>query len=372
MKSREHEPFTDKYFSKDEKEMLLELFRMYAPSGSEDPVVDFIAEKLDAMGIKYTKDENGNIFNFNNEGKPLLSAHTDCVGKAECGWYVNFVNIFPYGKDEIMKGMGNIGGDDKCGVFLILLTLLKHPDYNFCFSVGEEVGGTDGIKHIDFKKMKEDGIIEKIPYALVLDRRNMGDIICSLNSYGSKEFDEALSEIGKPFGYKSERGSVSDANTISDYMNCANLSVAYHNAHTKTEFVSLMGLKNTFDYIEACFKGLDGKEFKLETKPSYTYTAPAGSTYNYGAGGYTAYEDDYYDGYGGYGSGYRNKFYNQGGAKNYCHKCKSYVKDAEFNHTSRICKECEAIEKEIANVTNETEVGALSDLKEIEEFTFAD
>jgi hypothetical protein len=352
MKSKEHESFTDNWFSKEEKEMLLELFRMYAPSGQEECVADYVSFQLNQLGIKFVKDKNNNIYNFSNPGKPLLSAHMDCVGKEECGWYVNFVNIFSYGKDEIMKGMGNIGGDDKCGVFLILLALKNHPDFNFCFSVGEEVGGANGIKFIDFKKMKEDGITDQIPYALVLDRRNMGDIICVQNNYGSKEFDDALSLVGKEFGYKSERGSVSDANTISDYINCANLSVAYHNAHTKTEFVSLMGMKNTFNYMEACFKYLDGKEFKLEVKPA-PYSPPPTTYYGPGAEGY-GYDDDDWDrrrgGYNGYNY-----------ATQYCHKCKTYVKNAEFNYTKRICKECEKLEKEIdeLNVEFEDEINEI-------------
>jgi hypothetical protein len=346
MKSREHEPFTDNWFTKEEKEMLLELFRMYAPSGQEECVANYVSLQLTNLGIKFTRDKNNNIYNFDNIGKPLLSAHMDCVGKEECGWYINFVNIFPYGKDEIMKGMGNIGGDDKCGVFLILLILRNHPDFNFCFSVGEEVGGVEGIKSIDFKKMKEDGITDNIPYALILDRRNMGDIICVQNSYGSKEFDEALSLVGKEFGYKSERGSVSDANTISEYINCANLSVAYHNAHTKTEFVSLMGMKNTLNYIEACFEFLDGKEFKLETKvPIVPVTPPA--TY-YGNNGYD-YEEDY-QGKTWYGGSSR-KDYNY--ASQYCHKCKTYVRSAEFNYTKRICKECEKDQFELDKFTSE-------------------
>jgi hypothetical protein len=176
----------------------------------------------------------------------------------------------------------------------------------------------------------------------------MGDIICVQNSYGSKEFDDALSLVGKEYGFKSERGSVSDANTISEYINCANLSVGYHNAHTKTEFVSLMGMKNTLNYVKACCEYLKGKEFKVEAKP--VYTVPS-----------TTYYDDYEN---RYERGYDRYNYTQ----NYCHRCKSYVKSSEFNFTKRLCHECEKDEQKISDIKEYAEINDIEELVGLTEF----
>jgi di/tripeptidase len=179
---------TDKFVKKEEKELALKLFRTYSPSASESDISDIIKEELDKLKIEYYNDTNGNIFWFDNPGMPLLSSHMDQVSSdPDGGALIAFTNIIPYGTDEVIKGMGNIGGDDKCGIFLILLALRMNPKFNFVFSVEEESGGIKGIKSIDFKTLKDDENFKTIPYALILDRRNNGDIICSQNNYGTKQ-----------------------------------------------------------------------------------------------------------------------------------------------------------------------------------------
>ena len=242
-------------FTKVEEKILLELFKLYAPSKNDGAVIDYITSFLEKNEIPFTKDENGNIFSLKNHKMPILSAHMDSVGLPDCGFLNDFVNIFDYRGDKIIRGMGNIGGDDKCGIFIILMKLLKDKTINFIFSIDEEVGCV-GIKQV---VPKND--ISKFPYALVLDRRGSGDIICANNNYGTKEFEEALHEIGKEFKYSPATGACSDANTIRDYISCANLSVAYHNPHSKNEFVSLTQLYNTTLYVDAIIEGLKNKTF---------------------------------------------------------------------------------------------------------------
>lgn len=264
-------------FSKKEEGMLLDLFKLYAPSKKNDNVINYITKFLEKNEIPFTKDENGNIFSLNNHKMPILSAHMDSVGDHDCGFLNDFVNIFDYRGDRIIKGMGNIGGDDKCGIFLILMKLLKDKSINFIFSIDEEVGCV-GIKQV---VPKND--ISKFPYALVLDRRGSGDIICANNNYGTKEFEEALHEIGKEFKYSPTTGACSDANTIRDYISCANLSVAYHNPHSKNEFVSVKQLYNTMLYVDAIIEKLNKKSFGK----------PITAVQSYNRQSYI-YDDDYY------------------------------------------------------------------------------
>ena len=281
------------YFNDEEKAMLLSLFRLYGPSNGEKPILDFIVNILQANNIPFAQDDKGNIVCLSYPNTPMLSAHTDCVGTAESGHYVRFVDIYPYGDDEIMKGLGNIGGDDKCGVFLILLYLLSGKPINAIFSITEEIGGLDGIKHI-LPLIKDNEIFKSIPYCIVLDRKHCGDIICNKNSYGTKEFEDALAEIGKKYGYSPVLGGCSDMNTIKEYMNGCNLSVGYHNPHSTTEFVSIGDLYNTWMYLQDLIDNMP-RNLPIAT--------PKTNSNNYPVWDGT-YKNDYYKKCGLYGKDY--------------------------------------------------------------------
>src|SRR5574344_55733 len=240
----------EKFFTEENLNMLLDIFHVYSPSRNEKPLADLIKHILDANKIKYTQDDKMNIFCIDNKGVPMLSSHMDCVGDDKCGSYVKFIDIYDYKNDKILKGFGNIGADDKCGTFLTLLYILSGKPINFVFSVGEEIGNIDGISHaVESMKKENKENFNSIPYTIVLDRKHFGDIICLENNYGTKEFDAALNEIGKKYGYKTVKGGCSDANTLNAYMNCANISVSYFNPHSKSEYVSLKGLFNSWEYL---------------------------------------------------------------------------------------------------------------------------
>lgn len=256
-------------FTSKQKSLLLNLFHLYAPSKEEEPVLNFIKKILTENNIPFKEDDNKNIYCLNYKNEPLLSSHTDCVGTAEAGYYVNLINIYSYGDDEILKGIGNIGGDDKCGVFLILLYLLSGKPINAVFSRCEEIGGADGIEHL-LPIIKDDEIFKSIPYCIVLDRKNSGDIICTKNGYGSQKFESALYEIGKKFGYAPVLGGSSDMNKIKEYMNGCNLSVGYYNPHSNTEFVSLNDLFNAWNYLNELIKKMP-RDLPLEKIEPKTY-----------------------------------------------------------------------------------------------------
>ena len=275
------------YFNDEEKAMLLSLFRLYGPSNGEKPILDFIINILQENNIPFAQDDKGNIICLNYPNTPMLSAHTDCVGTAESGHYVRFVDIYPYGDDEIIKGLGNIGGDDKCGVFLILLYLLSGKPINAIFSITEEIGGLDGIKHI-LPLVKDNETFKSIPYCIVLDRKHCGDIICNKNSYGTKEFEDALAEIGKKYGYSPVLGGCSDMNTIKDYMNGCNLSVGYHNPHSTTEFVSIGDLYNTWMYLQDLIDNMP-RNLQIATPKTNNNNYPVWDG---------VYKNDYYKKYG--------------------------------------------------------------------------
>ena len=178
------------YHNIDEK-LILDLFRISSPSGKEADMINFIKNHLDKFNISYTQDVKGNIFNLNVKDRPVLSSHMDTVEKPVDSSLMKFVNIRNYKNKKFIKGYGIIGGDDKCGIYIMLKMLENRKDFNFIFSVSEETGCL-GIQEV---VKKED--FSNVTYGIVLDRRNGGDIICELNNYGTKEFENDLKEIGK-------------------------------------------------------------------------------------------------------------------------------------------------------------------------------
>ena len=97
------------------------------------------------------------------------------------------------------------------------------------------------------------------------------------------------------------KGGHSDTATFADYMNAANLSVGYYNPHSKTEYVIISEMLNTFDYVCDIVENLDRT---IPFEPKKTYGSTYGGSYGGAYGGsYNSYHDDY-DYYDGYGGGY--------------------------------------------------------------------
>lgn len=234
-------------------DLLINLLSISSPSGKEEDIVLFIMEYLDKLKVKYTVDEFGNIYNILNQNKPLLSAHVDTVQFQLDNEIFKSIKVFEIidkktksEKRIISSGRTVIGGDDKCGVFIIL-EMLKNgfkDEINFVFSVSEESGGY-GINYFLNNNFDE---VKKLPYGLVLDRKGNEDIICTNNFYGVKEFEDILIKIGKDFGYSKATGLFSDANYLSKAISCANLSVGYYQPHSKNEYIVLDDLEKAYDF----------------------------------------------------------------------------------------------------------------------------
>jgi tripeptide aminopeptidase len=236
------------------------IFKIPASSGNEKEISNFVCSQLSKHEIKFFKDKEGNIFNIENNGLPLLNAHLDTVQGPIDEKLAKFVKL----RGNILSGYGVIGGDDKCGIFAVL-TFACMRKCNFVFTTGEETG-LHGIKH--FMSYAD---LSHIPYGIVLDRRGKEDIICAKNGYGTYEFDKILSEVGKVFGFSSANGLYSDANMICDQISCANLSVGYWNPHSKDEFVNIVELKNAMNFTYAILKNV--KDFFAPPKKKPVVTA---------------------------------------------------------------------------------------------------
>ncbi len=260
------------------KKLLLDLFRIPARSGKEGAIQIFIEKELQNMGISYDVDIVGNVFNLDNKDAPLLCAHMDTVQDEIDAKLSHFTSI----KGNYITGYGVIGGDDKCGIYIILEILKSRKDLNFVFTVEEEAGGAGMRMFIQEQDFSD------ILYGIVLDRRGNSDILCAENDYGTKKFEIILKEIGKIFGYKPERGLWSDTDILSECISCTNLSVGYYNPHQKSEFVILKDLENAKNFTWAIVKNVNEK-FQVPRKICSTYGSYRGNSYN------MSYNDEYND-----------------------------------------------------------------------------
>lgn len=152
----------------------------------------------------------------------LLVAHLDTVHK-------ELPKIIHYDKiKQILSSPEGIGGDDRCGVYMIF-EIVKHYKCSVLFCEDEEIGAKGAEK---FVKSKVSNGLE-FNYMLEFDRRGSNDAV-----FYDCDNDEFEKFITKDF-YKTAYGSFSDISVLAPELGCAavNLSCGYYGAHTKDEYV---------------------------------------------------------------------------------------------------------------------------------------
>lgn len=156
----------------------------------------------------------------------MLVAHLDTVHKQA-------PSIICYSKDgKYMMSPQGIGGDDRCGVYIILTLLEKLPFKPYVvFTMGEEIGGIGASAFIDYMCLHD---IPNLKYIVEYDRK--GDKDCVFYSCDNPDFTEFVEQ----FGFKEAYGTFSDISIIAPEFGVAavNLSSGYYNPHTEHEYVS--------------------------------------------------------------------------------------------------------------------------------------
>lgn len=204
----------------------------------------------------------------------LLVAHLDTV-------HSKLPNMILYDKDQnTVSSPNGIGGDDRCGVYMIF-EIIKKFNCSVLFCEDEEDGGigankfvkTDLARTLDFN------------YIIEFDRANANDaVFYSCDNYDFEKF------ITKDF-YKINYGTYSDICDIAPVIGCAavNLSCGYYKAHTKDEYVVLSDMENSIK--AACdILARTTQNDKFEYVEYFEYDAWNGYGYN----GFIDYNDQVY------------------------------------------------------------------------------
>lgn len=225
---------------------LLRLYSIESVHPNEQEISDYIVSRLNDLDASYDVNDFGIVGHTRSWAKDgpakldiLLSAHMDQVR-------TNGAPKHFYMKDGCIRGyldnneQTSLGADDKNGVWLILKAVEDGLPIQFIISRGEE-SGCIGINQL------------KIPEAevcLVFDRRGYHEI---LHSGGGDKYCSTLAQDLCNFlegEWTTGSGSLSDTRVICKKMESVNISTAYYNPHSSTEYTSWTQLQELREYIK--------------------------------------------------------------------------------------------------------------------------
>lgn len=194
--------------------------------------------------------------------------------------------VYDSEKDTMWSPNG-IGGDDRCGVYMILEIVRKY-NCSVLFCEDEEIGGVGAKKFIETDLAKE--LVTQFNYAIELDRKGNKDAV-----FYDCDNDDFEDFITKDF-YDTAYGSFSDISVVAPFLKCAavNLSCGYYNAHTKDEYVVLKEMDRSIEEVCNILE-------RTTEKDKFEYIESKYSRY------YDGYYSSYYSRYYGKGNSYSKK-----------------------------------------------------------------
>ena len=210
----------------------------------------------------------------------LLVAHMDTVHREQCKDFVE--------KDGKLGSPQGIGGDDRCGIYIIM-EIIKDLHCSVVLCEDEEKGCQGAYKFAYSKYIND----LDVNYIVEFDRKNANDAV--FYRCDNPEFEKFVT---KTTGYKTAQGSCSDISAIAPKAKIAavNLSCGYYNPHMLTEYVIFDEMLNT---IEAAKKLISTESEKFEyIEKKYTITPRTFSSKSSHTPSYTndkvyGFRDDY-------------------------------------------------------------------------------
>ena len=217
----------------------------------------------------------------------LVTAHMDTVHKSPVTTYYEYVNE---NGEHILSSPQGIGGDDRCGIYMIM-EIVKEMKPSVLFCEDEESGGIGSSKFCKTEFIEE---LKELKFMIELDRANGNDAV--FYDCANKEFIEFIEDT---IGYKEAWGSFSDISNLAPACKVAavNLSCGYYHAHTLQEEVNVEEMLYTLEMAK--------KLLQTETE-QFEYVEEKFSSYGYGYYGYNNrksyssyawYDDDDYEDY---------------------------------------------------------------------------
>lgn len=160
-------------------------------------------------------------------------------------------SIFHDPTSNVMWSPDGIGGDDRCGIFSILMLLANRKSKpSVLFTKDEEIGCL-GAKSASRKIAKD--IHSKFKFIVELDRRGQDD--CVFYQCNNQEFIKYI----ETFGFVKNTGSCSDISQLCPSWDVAgvNLSIGYFNEHTQQEYINLDYMVKTINRVDNILESVD-------------------------------------------------------------------------------------------------------------------
>ena len=208
------------------------------------------------LGSYYAKIESPKAYIYAKGSlRVLLVAHLDTVYSKP----PKKINVF----NNIIQSPQGIGGDDRCGVYIILKLLEKGLRPSVLFTTDEEIGGI-GASEFTFDVDELD-----VNFILQLDRRGKNDVV----RYDDDNYE--LTRYIETFGFKETFGTFSDISIIAPYYNISavNLSCGYYNEHRgASEIIDFKIVKEVLSKVYKILKAPNDKKYIYkEHKYIYKY-----------------------------------------------------------------------------------------------------
>ena len=213
---------------------------------SQQEVKAYMAEYLTSR--EYVVENKEGFLYAKGDVPVLLVAHMDTVHRQLPKTIYN-IN----GKISSLQG---IGGDDRCGIFIIM-NIVKQLHCSVVLCEDEEIGAVGARKFANSPFIKQ----LDVNYMIEFDRMNGSDAV-----YYSCD-NEAFADFVTDFtGFKTAYGSFSDISVLAPAAKIAavNLSCGYYKAHTTDEYVVYDEMMNT---VEAAMKLIEAECDKFEYIP---------------------------------------------------------------------------------------------------------
>lgn len=231
-------------------------FRLICQSDTED-LFEYLSNQME----KLYGDENCVIDNdwlyCNGDIPVCLCAHLDTVHKELP------LQIYLEPEYNIITSPQGIGGDDRCGVYIILSILKEFEKIgalpSIFFSTDEETGSKTTIAASKYLKENNPEMIDRLCFFVQLDRKNYVDAV--YYQCGNKEFKEYINS----YGFQEAFGTRTDISILCRDFDKAgvNFSCGFQNEHHLDEYVLIDVMDSTHEKLTKILKELDtNKKFK--------------------------------------------------------------------------------------------------------------
>ena len=247
---------------------------------TQEELLQILPKRLLTAGYTDIVVEDGYIY-AKGDIPVLVTAHLDTVHKEPVKDFYEYVDEKG---NHILSSPQGIGGDDRCGVYMILEIIKEHrPSVLFC--TDEEIGGVGSAKFCKTEFINE---LSELRFLIELDRANGDDAV-----FYDCENPEFTKFIEDTTGYKESYGSFSDISNLAPACGVAavNLSCGYYHAHTLEEEVNVEEMLHTIEVVKKLLT-TECEQFEYIEAKSYGWSGYGYSGYSKYNSRYSWYDDD--------------------------------------------------------------------------------